>query len=281
MHCKDQNALALLTAALAKLVNLELLYQEVHTAPIYKRFEGVMTTSTHVRSIILQPKQPQEKNVIIFRSRAIIDYFPSSSNDKGEYLSEQAFISMYYQNMAADALGKGNNDLAYSYLARAMNIDSANAETINTLAVLYRKDGHVDQARALYEYVIKNDIESVHTLSNFAVLLKKVGDEETLASIGEMYLKAQDSNPYRWYDIGNEYLSRRDFQRAQVFFNRAIERGPYLSEGYFGLAKVHYLEGDLDRAEKMMVKALSLTYPSDDQRLYTAKLEALQNAPGH
>ncbi|BFT31238.1 hypothetical protein D210916BOD24_24140 [Alteromonas sp. D210916BOD_24] len=270
-------SLAVLTTALAKLVDLDVLYQEVHTAPIYKRFGNLMTTSTHVRSLVLQPKEQQKDNVIIFRSRAVIDYFPSSTNDVGEYLSEQAFISMYYQNMAANALVKDDKDLAYSYLAQAMALDPANAETINTLTVLYRKDGYVNQARALYEYVINNDIESVHTLSNFAVLLKKVGDKETLASIGEMYLNTDDSNPYRWYDIGNEYLDRGDHLRAKVFFKRAVERGPYLSEGYLGLAKVYYLEGNWNKAESMMMKALSLTYPSDNQALYAAKLEAIQN----
>ncbi len=271
-------SLAILTTALARLVNLDVYYQTVHTEPLYRRLNDILTTSSHVRSIVLGPKPQKEDGVIIFRSRAVIDYFPSSSNDVGEYVSDVAFISMYYQNKAAIALGEGNNALAYSYLAQAMMIDPTNAQTINTLAVLYRRHGYLDKARALYEFVINNDIESVHTLSNFALLLKKVGDIATLEKIGEMYLRADDSNPYRWYDLGNEYLAREDYKRAETFFKRTVKHGPYLSEGYFGLAKVNFLQGDSEGAEHYLSKALSLTYDNGDHALYTAKLNAIQHA---
>lgn len=270
-------SLALLTTAFAKLVGLDVKYQQVHTPPLYRRIDGILTTSTHVRSVVLGPKPERKGDIIFTRKRVIIDYFPSRLNDRGNYISEADFISMYYQNKSAEVLGK-NPDLAYSYIAQAMKLNTANASTLNTLAVLYRSNGYSKEARALYEFAIENDIESVHTLSNFAVLLKKVGDMKTLAKIGDMYLKADDDNPYRWVDLGDAFLARGNLSNAETFFNKAIAAGPYLSEGYSGLAKVYFMQGKMVHAESMMEKAVSLTLPSGNRELYTAKLNAIQNS---
>ncbi len=271
-------SLAILTTALARLVGLDVYYQQVHTPPLYRRVNGVLTTTTHVRSHVLGPKLDEEGRINLYRSKVIIDYFPTASNDVGDYLTENAFISMYYQNMAARAMANDNANLAYSFLSEAMNIDPTNYNTINTLAVLYRMGNHLDKARSLYEYALEYDHKSIHTLNNFAVLLTIVNDQEMLEKIDGLYLKVDDSNPYRWYDIGNQALSKGEHQRAEVFFRRTIKEGPYLSEGYFGLAKVFYLSGDLDQAANNMEKALSLSFPSDNRGLYAAKLEALQRS---
>ncbi|KHT59855.1 hypothetical protein RJ44_06350 [Alteromonas macleodii] len=270
-------SLAVLTTALAKLVNLDVVYQQVHTPPLYRRFGNTLTTSTHVRSIILGPEPEKTGDSIVFRGRAIIDYFPSSRNDRGVYISEADFISMYYQNMSAEVMSN-NPDLAYSYLYRAMQLNTANASTLNSLAVLYRSNGYEEEARKLYEFAIENHIQSVHTLSNFAVLLKKIGDVETLLRIGEMYLKTDDDNPYRWIDLGNAFLAKGELSEAEMFFNKAIETGPYLGESYSAMAKTYFLKGEVIKAESMMEKALSLSLPSQNRALYTAKLQAIQNS---
>ncbi|CAB9495033.1 tetratricopeptide repeat protein [Alteromonas macleodii] len=270
-------SLALLTTALARLVNLDVVYQQVHTPPLYRRFGKTLTTSTHVRSIILGPEPEKTGDSIVFRGRAVIDYFPSSRDDRGVYISEADFISMYYQNMSAEVMSDDPN-LAYSYLYRAMQLTTTNASTLNSLAVLYRSNGYEKEARKLYEFAIENHIQSVHTLSNFAVLLKKVGDVETLSRIGDMYLKTDDDNPYRWIDLGNAFLAKGKLSKAEMFFNKAIATGPYLGESYSAMAKTYFLQGKVLKAENMMEKALSLSLPSQNRALYTAKLKAIRNS---
>lgn len=270
-------SLALLTTALARLVNLDVVYQQVHTPPLYRRFGKTLTTSTHVRSIILGPEPEKTGDSIVFRGRAVIDYFPSSRDDRGVYISEADFISMYYQNMSAEVMSDDPN-LAYSYLYRAMQLTTTNASTLNSLAVLYRSNGYEKEARKLYEFAIENHIQSVHTLSNFAVLLKKIGDVETLSRIGDMYLKTDDDNPYRWIDLGNGFLAKGKLSEAEMFFNKAIATGPYLGESYSAMAKTYFLQGKVLKAENMMEKALSLSLPSQNRALYTAKLKAIRNS---
>jgi hypothetical protein len=191
--------LAILTTALANVVGLDVYYKKVFTPPIYRRHNHVLTTSAHVKTIVLGPEAEEKKlGVIFFRSRTVIDYFPSSLNDTGEYVAFNDFISMYYQNKAAKAMAVNNSSLVYSLLSRAMRQTPLNSETLNALAVFYRQNMLYKKARDIYEFAIENNVESIHTLSNYAVLLSEVGDSATLAKIGSKLLDVEESNPYQW-----------------------------------------------------------------------------------
>ena len=65
---------------------------------------------------------------------------------------------------------------------------------------------------------------------------------------------------------------------SRIFFNKAIATGPYLGESYSAMAKTYFLKGEVIKAESMMEKALSLSLPSHNRALYTAKLQAIQNS---
>ena len=93
-----------------------------------------------------------------------------------------------------------------------------------------------------------------------------------------MYLKTDDDNPYRWVDLGNAFLAKGELSEAEMFFNKAIATGPYLGESYSAMAKTYFLKGEVIKAESMMEKALSLSLPSHNRALYTAKLQAIQNS---
>ena len=269
--------LAILTTALANVVGLDVYYKKVFTPPIYRRHNHVLTTSAHVKTIVLGPEAEEKKlGVVYFRSRTVIDYFPSSLNDTGEYVAFNDFISMYYQNKAAKAMAVNNSSLVYSLLSTAMHQNPLNSETLNALAVFYRQNMLYKKARDIYEFAIENNVESIHTLSNYAVLLSEVGDTATLAKIESKILDVEENNPYQWYDQGVKYLNQGETRRAVALFNKSIKTGPYLSEGYMGLAKAYFLLGDTERAESKLKKAKELAFGEKERGLYAAKLDALQ-----
>jgi Flp pilus assembly protein TadD len=269
--------LAILTTALANVVGLDVYYKKVFTPPIYRRHNHVLTTSAHVKTIVLGP-EPEEKKlgVVFFRSRTVIDYFPSSLNDTGEYVAFNDFISMYYQNKVAKAMAANNSSLVYSLLSTAMLQNPLNSETLNALAVFYRQNKLYKKARVIYEFAIENNVESIHTLSNYAFLLSEVGDTTALAQVESQLLDVEENNPYQWYDQGVKYLNQGETWRAVALFNKSVKTGPYLSEGYMGLAKAYFLLGDVERAESKLKKAKELAYGEKERGLYAAKLDALQ-----
>lgn len=155
-------SLAIVTTALAKLVDIEVRYQRVTAAPIYQRFHNVMTLSSHVRTHVYEPYfEVKEHELVLIKSKLVIDYFPQNNNVGGNIISYEDFVSMYYQNLAGDALVKEDYDLAYSMLVAAMNIADNNSETLNTLAVIHQALGNTDTAEALYRYLLMQDSASV------------------------------------------------------------------------------------------------------------------------
>lgn len=275
-HGGNCMSLAILTTALANLVDLEVRYQRVNSAPLYQRFDNVMKLSSHVRSHIFEPKIKAKRGEIVFiRGRLMIDYFPDSSDVKGEFIGAEEFYSMYYQNLAGDALVEKDYNRAYANLTAAMAIDGNNSETLNTLAVLYKTLNYTKKAESLYQYVLENTAGSANVLSNYALLLEKQQRFDELNELEDKFDTINDNNPYRWYDMANRHFSRQKYNVALKYYKRSVEVAPYLHEGYFGLAKTYYQIGKHEKASKFMQKASELAYTPKDEYLYSAKLKVL------
>ncbi len=100
-------SLAVLTTAYAKLLGLEFSYRKVNTLPIYEKKNNLILSSSHVQTIIYDDEFVVEKGAFYFsRPEVVIDYFPDPNNRVSEYFAEPEFNSMYYRNLAADALIK-------------------------------------------------------------------------------------------------------------------------------------------------------------------------------
>ncbi|GAA0859566.1 hypothetical protein [Aliiglaciecola litoralis] len=277
---EDQNgncmSLAIVTSALAKLVGLDVRYQRVNSAPIYQRFNNVMTLSSHVRTHLYQPKIPSAPNeIVIVRAKLVIDYFPENTNVSGDFIEAHDFLSMYYQNMAGDAMVKNDHATAYANLSAAMKIDPNNSETLNTLAVLHKSRGAQQVAERIYQYALAENASSVNLLSNYAILLEEQGRTKEWQALQDRLTEVEDDNPYRWYDVANRQFSKQNFAIALKYYKRSIEVAPYLHEGYFGLAKTYYQIGMLEQAADMMKKASELAFTPNDEYLYQAKLKVL------
>lgn len=80
-------SLAIVTKALADLVDVKLGYQKVNATPIYRKEQGVLLLSSHVRTFLYDPTYtPKEDEWVIRPPMVIIDYFP----DRGIFQVERS-----------------------------------------------------------------------------------------------------------------------------------------------------------------------------------------------
>lgn len=271
-------SLAIMTTALARIANVDVRYQKVHSRPIYNRLSTVITSSTHVRTFVL-PKRQVKDNTILLGGWIVVDYFPSIGDDKGEYISENDFISMFYHNRAAEALGNQDLLTAYGFLEQAMRLNRFNAETLNYLAVLHKQKGNEETAQEIYQYVLSELNESLNAMYNYSLLLlQQNGNEDHYTHMKHTFDNLNDDNPYRWIDLGNLFYSNEEYRRAIVSYKKAIEHAPYLSEGYAGLAGAYFLTRKYGMAKRYMQQAIALTPNAGHNEMYSAKLEALSQA---
>ncbi|WP_100643654.1 tetratricopeptide repeat protein [Alteromonas facilis] len=275
-HSGNCLSLAIVTTALANLAGLDVAYQEVNTAPVYRRFDNVMTLSTHVRTHLFEAISEEEESGKFIRGKIIIDYFPDRSNIRGNMIDEKAFLAMYFRNLASDEIIYGRYPQAYQLLTQALRVAPSDLETLNAMAVVLNKLGEPEKALALYRYGYSQSHSSLNLLSNYAELLRQQGNTEQAERISKNLLEADDSNPYRWLDLANERIQQGKHFIARSLLAKTLEKAPYLHEAYFALAKSYYQTQELVKADEALKQAATLAYRPETERLYLQKRAVLE-----
>lgn len=268
-------SLAILTTALAESVGLDIAYQRVNVAPVYRRYANVMTLSTHVRTHLFAEEEDDANEIVVLRSKIIIDYYPQRSNIRGDMISDGEFFAMYYRNLASDAIIAGELDEAYRLMRQALDVAPTDPENLNTLAVLLNKMGHSEKAFELYAYAINEQQTALNLLSNYAQLLTKHGRIGEAQAIQASMQYVEDDNPYRWLDNAESRIAQGQHLMARRMLERTLENAPYLHEAYFALAKSYYLTQEVEKADAALKRAAELAYLPETERLYEQKRSVL------
>ena len=268
-------SLAVLTTALAQTAEIDIKYQLVNRVPIFQEYGSVVFNAQHIRSIIYEPKQELNSGVVIWRSKAIIDYYPSNNSFVNGFVSKTEFIAMYYRNLAAEALSRDENNRAYWLLKRSLDVEPENAEAINSLAVIHRRVGDYAKAEELYKYGIKNAFNKIVLLKNYQVLLLTQNRTADAAKVAKELENLEDLNPFNWLLAANEAFDEKNYSVAIKLYEKSIELAPYLHQGYFGIAKSEYRRGNLRASRLALEEALEQAYDKDSKSIYEAKLAVL------
>ncbi|MBD1391217.1 hypothetical protein IC617_17460 [Neiella sp. HB171785] len=272
-------SLAIVTAALARLVDIDVDYQRVNVAPVFRRYNGILMLSSHVRSHVYEPNYSARQGAMVLaKPKIVIDYFPQSGNVAGVKVSDDDFVAMFYQNLAAEALIRQQYDLAFSLLQQGLLVAPNNAESLNMLAVLFAQHGDDSQAELIYQFTLAHTNFSTNSVSNYVILLNRQGRAKQAAQVAQQYALATDDNPYRWLDVAERAFANDQLALSLRSYQRAIELAPYLHEGYFGLAKNYYQLGQLQKANEAMQLAHQYAYTSEEQQTYQAKILLLEQA---
>ncbi len=268
-------SLAMLTYALTKVAGVEIRFQQVNVPPIYKKESDVMLLSYHVRSFIYEQRQFGIDDDYI-RDKLVIDYFPDTGFVSGQEIGENAFISMFYRNLAAEKVVEQEYNQAFWLIREALAYTPTDAESINLLAVIYRRVGQVELAKRFFQFGMDYTEGSLNLLGNYQLLLEQEGDTEKASLLAQQLSQHSDNNPYGWIALGHEAFKRGNFYMSQRYFRRAIDLAPYLDDAYFGLAKALYSTRDYHLAAKTLKLAAEKAFNEEDRALYYAKLAVLQ-----
>jgi len=266
-------SLAILTTALARLVDLNVGYRMVHTAPVFEKHQNIVLSSAHVQTIIYDEgfvEQPGE--LYIFKPGLVIDYFPSASNISGKYIDENEFLAMYYQNTSATALLNNELDTAFWNIKRAIMLDMDSENSQNTLAVIHRRAGDSKTAEKIYQQLIEKQRESVSILENYELLLRLNGRYDEARALEERVTKLDDPNPYNWLEAA--YIAKREGNegKAILYFNKVIQKAPYVTEAYRQLSAIYRHQGKTRLAKSTLKASLKWTYDTDEKKQIKYKL---------
>lgn len=266
-------SLAVLTTAYAKLLGLDFSYREVNTLPIFSKKNNLILSSSHVQTIIYDAEfTTQPGQLFLQKPGLVIDYFPSKNNRSGKYLDEDAFIAMYYQNLAGDALVDNNLDKAFLLASKAYTFDQDNIDVINSLAIIHRRAGDNESAEAIYLAGLKKEQSSLSLLSNYVMLLKSQNREAEAEHYQSQLSQLNDPNPFHWLEEAYIAEQNHETNKAKHFYLKALKQAPYLHQAYLGLYHIYRQKGQYVKAKNMMRKALEWTYEVEQRKQYKYKL---------
>ncbi|MCW8863975.1 MAG: hypothetical protein OQK09_01100 [Colwellia sp.] len=269
-------SLAVLTTAYAKLLGLKFSYREVNTIPIFEKKNNLILSSSHVQTIIYDADFVEDETTVYLSKPAIvIDYFPSENNRVGKSFKESDFISMYYRNLAADALVENDLRKAFFFAEKAHNYNKQNIEAINLLAVIHRRAGDDKGAEKIYQAGLQIEQTSLALISNYIMLLRKQQRFEEAQGYQEKLDQLDDPNPYHWLEQAYTAQNKNNIRAAMLYYQKAINRAPYLNQAYIGLYQIYRDKGYYGKAKDMLKKALEWTYEIEQRKQYKYKLYSL------
>lgn len=272
-------ALAILTTALARVADVEIAYQLTDSFPVFESGGNHIRRGLHVRSLLYDPTwEPPDGRLVLSRPGVTVDYFPSDSDRFIGNIDESEYFSMYYRNLAADAVKDESWNEAYWLIIRSLELSPVSSDSLNMLAIVNDRAGHKSRSEEIYRFGIHNSPRQVSLLRNYSIFLRREGRSAEADEIDKALSRLADPNPFDWISAGQSAYDAEDFTRAINYFEKSANLAPYLHEAHFGLAKANFRLGNLKIAERELELAKHYATRSSSRKLYEAKLLALSKA---
>ncbi|MBI3367426.1 MAG: hypothetical protein HY021_02910 [Burkholderiales bacterium] len=269
-------ALVIMTAALAKELDLQVDYRSAYTEETWSRLGDIYFLSGHVNLTLGQ-------RMMDTRSRAdpteyTIDFLPPEQlrGLRTQSISERTVLAMYMNNRAAEALARSQLDNAYAWVRAAIHQHPGFANAYNTLGVVYMRHGDLALATNAFREVLAQVPQHLPAMTNLARAYDAQGMVADAAALRLQLAKLEPYPPFHYFQLGREAAARGDWRAARDWFAMEVQRADYSAEFHYWLGLSHYQLGNLEAAKRHLALAAENSITRGDQALYAAKLAWLK-----
>lgn len=271
-------SLAILTVALAKLIDIEFDFRQVNSMPMFEKHGSLLLSSGHVQTRLFDPTYEAKEGELLFSQPAIvIDYFPDKNNIRSRYIAYDQFLSMYYQNISADAMIIGDLNLAFANAKVAYKYDPSSVRVHNLLGVLHRRIGDIGTAEKIYQKAMQLERENISLLNNYIVLLESQNREFEASQLKVHMNSLDDNNPYSWLEQAYVYRNNEKYDLAIRYYQKVLELAPYISQAYLGLYQAYRATEKYAKAQKVLEEGLEWTHVKKERQVFKYKLYGKNN----
>ncbi|MGJ8681544.1 tetratricopeptide repeat protein, partial [Paraglaciecola sp.] len=216
----------------------------------------------------------------VFQTRSYqvdFDPQPSRNNFPKKIVGKRHVIDMFYNNKGADALVKGDLQIAYKYFREATLLYPTFQSAWVNMGILYRKMGYFPQAEDAYQYAISLNEKSLTAWENLAHLYSFTDRTVQSQELFNWVETKRRNNPYYHLNLGEEQIERKNWDEALAHFRKALALDRSKHETYFGLARVYFEIGELKQSERYLKQARNNAKNLSIEGVYQDKLSFLQN----
>lgn len=270
-------SLVIMTAAIARELGLDVVYQDVLVEQSWARQGTVYMASTHVNLALMRPTTVTTTR-FGYRDALVIDFVPSDDavRLRARPLDETTLTAMYMNNRAAEALAAGRTSDAYWWAREAVLTAPSLDIALNTLGAVYQRNGDMALAERVYKEVLRLKPDSLPAMQN---LVRVFGALEKPAEASELARRVARLDPYPplyFFTRGVEAARRGEFTEARAQLRKELARNPDHHESHYWLAVASLRLGDPAAAQKELQLALGTSTSSASRTAYAAKLDHLR-----
>jgi tetratricopeptide (TPR) repeat protein len=268
-------SLVIMTAALAKYLELPLRYQSVYVESTWTRSGSLYFSSGHV-NLALEHRAVDTRPGDDTRAWTV-DFLPTADARayRSRVIGEEIIVAMYLNNRAAESLVQGRLDDAYAWAREAVRQAPSFLSAYNTLAVVYLRHGNLPQAEQMLRLVLAREPENTVAMSNLVRVLTDLGRTAEAASLSLRLAQVEPYPPFHFFDLGMAALQAGNYRTARELFTKEVNRAAYHHEFHFWLAIANLRLGDVAQAREHLILAKENSTTFDEKALYSAKLDWL------
>ncbi|WP_206485744.1 tetratricopeptide repeat protein [Thalassotalea sp. G2M2-11] len=266
-------SLTIMAYALAKEAGLDVRFQDVKVPEYWIRNGEYNLLTGHVNLVITEPKSPH-KLIALGKNLLQIDFDPAMARNRfpKKTVNKDTVLAMFYNNKGADALVDKQYSRAYAYFKQATQLAPSFSPAWGNLGILYKLTANYTEAEKAYQYAIAIDQDNLTAMGNLAFLLKSLGKIEQADDLHQVIHNKRITNPYYHALLGDEAFFRGNNDLALHHYKTALRMNRKIHEFHYGIAKVYYELGQIDKAEKAMQRAISYNDGALVESQYVAKL---------
>jgi len=219
----------------------------------FKEYDYEKSINCFSRALNIYPQSPEANlwmgKVYIYEDpEKAIFYLEKAMQLKKDY--SEAFSAM-----GRLFLRENNPEKAIFYLEKAVDLDNSNTSGDFYLGEGYYKTGDIDKAKEVFKKILNSSQEDSDSRRKSEAWLKKLeGEKRSAREKEEIKVKLQE---------GENFIEKLDYISAGNIFHEIIALYPDEPDGYGGLGKIHFLQGNTEAGIKFFTEAI------DRDPLYT------------
>jgi Flp pilus assembly protein TadD len=247
-HDRQGNCLSftMLFVTLARAAGLQASYQSV-VVPPYWSYDGQVVVARHVNSVVRTDYG--EDTTVDFNVR------PYEGKQRGRRVDDTYALGLFYTNLGAEAIVRGEHAAALAYLREAARANSDFAGVWVNLGVLYSRHGRYEHAEAAYLRALELDDEEPSALANLTLVYEALGATELAAEYRARAQEYRERNPYYHFSGAALAYQQQRYEEALAKLRRAIRLAPGEHEFYELRGLVQTALGDARDASKSFERA--------------------------
>lgn len=271
-------SLAIMTAAFAKEIGLNVRYQSVVVDDTWSRSGDLYISAGHV-NLTLGKRDVSARSGYSSEQSLTIDFLPPDemASRRSHVIDEETILAMYLNNRAAELLVQGKLDDAYWSAREAIRQDANFIASYNTLGVIYQRHGNQHEAQQVLGFAHQLAPENTVVMSNLVLALKHLGRIDEANTLAARLQKIQPYPPFHFFRLGQQAMQHDNFKEAKALFLKEVDRDPGNHEFHFWLAQAYFRLGQFKQAGEQLSIAQDTSTTRHDHDLYGAKLSRLKS----